>query len=205
MTSIDLLDTGYTLVRLYTPDELGEVHAQFRQLLLEFPEFDQEFLQRRSSLATPKERRLNAGGFGALNFPSAYHNPLARRLDRDIYRAVRPVLRELAHGKNLEVIPDRLMLRTHGDSPGRETVHRDLSRGLLPDDLCFGCIANLNQGEHESQYLSTCQPGSHLLHADPANKGFSKITDAGEIREFKDKKIAVEIPPGAECFQSTYR
>jgi hypothetical protein len=179
----------------------------FKKYMLNIPEFNVEWQrnvawQRKDADTDPDsvvDARVAAGGFGALSFASAYHVPLARSVDGKMYDACLPLFCEMGSRyklPNLEVLPDRLCFRPRGDLLGGESVHRDLSAGLSPSDLCFGSFVNLN--EVGDQHL-TVQKGSHLFHSDPRGGSFTPITDKMQKASFRNKCTTVVVPPGYAC------
>jgi hypothetical protein len=194
--SFQLRTDGVVVVPMLDQSELHRVHTAFHEYLLSIPEYKRGFCETRGKERKVHDRRVNAGGFAALNCASAFHAPVFREIDTLVYDRLYPILLDVARAPggvntNLECIPDRVLFRTKGDTPSSEVVHRDLSRGLLPTDSCFGSMVNLNL--HQDQTLSM-ERGSHLT--DNAGSGFTKITDPAEIAAFKSAQTNTVVPPG---------
>ena len=92
--------------------------------------------------------------------------------------------------RNIEVLPDRFMIRPPGDQPSPKTWHRDTSPHALAGDDIFGGWINFDQ---QNQYFSVVQGSQTLI--DPFGGGFDKPC-AKEIKEAEKTKIRVTIPPG---------
>ena len=143
------------------------------------------------------------GGFAALGNPASFHNPFVRNLRQIALKAVLPLFNKLDRkgDVNLEVLPDRMMYRSSGQVPVKETWHRDvmstntamnIQTGLQDGDEIYGGWINLDK---KPQYLS-CVPGSHLgvsLHN--LKQGFVTIKK-DYIDEINKYKYAFPIPPG---------
>jgi hypothetical protein len=194
---------GIVIFRL--PFDTSPLLAEFKAYMRSIPEFDTTWLRNRHWRKKGSEKdsvvnaRVCAGGFGAFNWASAYHVPLARDIDGKMFDACVPILRALAIRYNtphLEVMPDRLCFRPMDDHIGGESVHRDLSSGLEASDLCFGSFMNLNAvGD---QFL-TIEKGTHLLHSDPAGGSFMPIRNPAQRLAFRAGRETVTIPPGHGC------
>lgn len=199
---------GVISVYLLGPYGVNALNKLFIEYMKNAPEYSQAF---RDDLFTPEyrkrrvyDRRFQAGGFGALNNPSASHNLFNRLLETAIHDSLFELFRQMAGtDKFTEFLPDRLSFRPRGDSPGAESVHRDISSFLLPADIFFGSILNLNiaatgPGAPSSSQFFSCQPGSQLTDhvGGPNQRGFvTSISDA-EKKEFQEKKMAIEIKSG---------
>lgn len=187
-----LMREGYVVLPtpLVDPQVLEAHMDAFTRHFAESPEF----------LATPRpmdsEWKPVLGGFGALGNPSSFHHPFVRQM-REMCEAwlldndVLPL-----KGRRLEQCFDRLMRRTKGSVPTKESWHRDESKNTQPGDDIFGGWINL---DFQSQYFS-CAPRSHLdTGARDRNDGFAKITDPAEKAHYQgiaDAHGPVEIPQG---------
>jgi len=204
-----LFDEGVCVLDVRTIADVPALRALLvEQVFATAPELNETFWQGvqgdGSALLGPQARRVATGGFGAINYPTAYHAPICREIDRQFStRIFRPVAAQLvpllglqeqvAADTRFEMLPDRVLFRPKGDSPSSESVHRDLSAGLLPADNAFGSFVNLN--DCGSQFFS-CQPGSHLLHSDGRHTGFTRITCTEQKLDFRSQKRRIEVPPG---------
>lgn len=201
-TATELLVNGIVVVDLFDACELQRMNASFQAYLLDIPEYSKKFCELRDGMADPKDRRVNAGGFAALNCASSFHTPFVRATNDKMYGRARPILHAVARlapglssetpNTMLECIPDRTLFRTRGDKPSGESVHRDLSTGLLPTDHCFGSMVNLNL--HEDQGFSV-ELGTHLLSSGTTT-GFTRIEQQAEVASFKANRTLVRVPPG---------
>lgn len=135
------------------------------------------------------------GGFGALGNPSSFHNPTVRRIREWSMVAALPTFRQLLKEKKtrmrLEQIPDRMMIRLKGQSPSKESWHRDIAKNAVPTDMTFGGWLNLDP---VNQYFS-CVPGSHTQKAKRTKKGFAPIPKS-EHKRLKADSRKIAIPPG---------
>lgn len=110
------------------------------------------------------------GGFGALGHPSSFHHPDIRFIRKYVYDHVRPLLGTIYGDYNLELLFDRLCIRTKGNSLSKETWHRDICPTKLDDDIILGGWVNLGP---VTQHFSGA-PGTHLVNT--KTTGFAKET-----------------------------
>ena len=163
------------------------------KLLLEATKFP-EFL--------PGTEQFVVGGFAALGNPSSFHNPVVRTYrEWAHWIVVEKVFRETVANKKaqdsrdwkLEQTVDRMTIREKGQTPSKETWHRDEAKiQTTPDDLLYGGWINLDP---VPQYFS-CVLGSHKTGVS-TNGGFVKVSKE-ESKKIKDQKLStkIEIPPG---------
>lgn len=144
------------------------------------------------------------GGFAALGNPASFHNPLVRKLREWCMAALMPEFRTVAaalpRNFRLEQMYDRMMVRTKGESPSKESWHRD-EDSAATDDIKFGGWCNLDS----TPQVFSCIRGTHSP-AGSRGGGFAKLTKAEQKRWDKldetkklpkDRlKVKVEIPPG---------
>jgi hypothetical protein len=127
------------------------------------------------------------GGFGALGTASSFHHPDIRFLRGYIYNHVKPLLSQFYMGYKLEMLFDRLCIRTKGNSISREQWHRDVAQDRLEDDIILGGWINLGPC---NQYFS-CVPGTHTDPCDAV--GFSRenplVPPVGTLYEIKPGQI----------------
>jgi hypothetical protein len=176
---------SYVVLNFLSTEELSAAHTEFLAFVAAQPE------------RTPGSTGLDiAGGFGCFGTASSFHNPLVRRLRLRLHAFLHDLLQALAPGRKFESVIDRLMYRQAGVRPSPESVHRDQSKGLLPEDLCFGGALNLNLTE--TQHFSL-QPGTHLAagaSSAPAGTGFTREKQAAVKAEFNRRKQSVAFGPG---------
>jgi hypothetical protein len=204
----ELYARGVVVVPVFPKQERGRVNKQFMDTLAEFPEY------------VPGATQYVLGGFGALGNPSSFHAPAVRGWRRRIHDEVtRPLFAsfaeeaELGEGYNLEVLFDRMGLRTRTQGAlGKEQWHRDVyggAAGAIQDtDLVFGGWVNMNydtapatgdKKETRMQYF-WCAPGTHntpeAIKAQREGGQFAKIEDAAELANCAARVQKIEVPPG---------
>lgn len=145
-------------------------------------------------------KKFVMGGFGALGNPASFHNPVVREhrewamaiLVDKVFRGL--VSKLPGGGWKLEQLIGRLTIRAPGESPSRESWHRDEAKvSTDPSDQIYGGWINLDP---HPQYFS-CVVGSHTAGT-AANSGFVKVSEE-EAAVIKQNNLStkVEIPPGA--------
>ena len=174
---------GYITISIYEQESLKTLRQEFLNECKNFQEFK----------STPSNEFI-LGGFGALGNPSSFHNLFVRKVRKDVYKNALKTFKTLYKNKNIECLFDRMLLRTKGNAPSRETWHRDITPNLKKNDKMFGGWLNLDDTE---QYFS-CVPGTHeVTEEDMKTKGFAQIKkDSSKFKELSEKKIKVSIPPG---------
>ena len=179
-----LATDGVTVVHI--PDlPLRRTRKEFYKTCNNFPEYRRDHTQ-----------QYVLGGFAALGNPASFHNPLVRKLREWCMAALMPEFRGVAQALpvhfRLEQMYDRMMLRLAGESPSKESWHRDEDTAAT-NDIKFGGWCNLDS---TPQFFS-CIRGSHSP-AGSRGGGFKKLTpvEQKELNNDKDK-IMVEIPPGS--------
>lgn len=158
------------------------------------------------------------GGFAALGNPSSFHNPVVRKYRQWIHSiVVKEVFRDLIQKYDkptdwkLDHIIGRMLIRVKGETPSKESWHRDEASPKITgdkkknkedmkyfgdetiDDKVFGGWLNLDA---QSQFFS-CIRESHLPDS-LEHRGFHKFKpeEAKQISK-SAKKTRVEIPPGS--------
>ena len=180
----NLLDIdGYITIPIYKLEELKTLRQEFLNECKSFQEFK----------SFPNNEFV-LGGFGALGNPSSFHNLFVRKLRMNVYKNSKKIFKSMYKNKNIECVFDRMMLRTKGQAPSRETWHRDVTPNLKENDKMFGGWINLDD---ENQYFS-CVPGTHKIsQTDMKKKGFAQIKKGTEeFKKLDAEKIKVTIPPG---------
>lgn len=140
-------------------------------------------------------KKFVVGGFAALGNASSFHNPTVRRFREIIMMEVivqvfSDFMMTMPKNYKLEQIIDRMMIRLQGESPSKETWHRDEANLASPDDLTFGGWLNL---DNNNQYFS-CVKGTHTVQRGAG--GFSKIKKT-EHTKLNEASVKIKIPPGA--------
>ena len=155
-----------------------------------------EYLQHIPELKAPAppDADVGPGSFGAINFASAFHAPVAETVDRAYLQTAMPLLAalaaELGHS-SYQPLPDRLAKRTNRQPP--ESYHRDQSGGVTDErDVLLGGFVNLNRDATQS---FVCVPGTHRLRSTRDGRAFSKLTEE-EVKVCKRKEVTVAVPPG---------
>ena len=145
---------------------------------------------------TDDKTRLVGGGFAALGNPSSFHSEVVRMLRRIAHCAMvdaKPF--DLIDRYTVSQVIDRLLKRLPGDTPSKESWHRDVGANTKERDKLYGGWINLDS---EPQYFS-CIPGTHR---DAVDEGVGFKTDLSpkdkeKIKFHKERgKPLVEIPPG---------
>ena len=187
----EMMSQGYTVlpVAIFTHN-LQTFQANFQDTCRTFPEFQYGYFDKRG--------RMAMGGFGALNHASAYHNPFVRNVRKHAMRACVPFFSFLVqlmerNDLRLEQPIDRTMLRRKGDTPSRETWHRDESSLTDPnrgdDDVLFGGWVNFD----DKPQLFSCVPRTHLVV--PGARGFFKLPK-DQHNKYQKRSVKVNVPPG---------
>lgn len=177
-----LFDRGYCVLPASPTFSPQAMIDEFHATMDAFPEFE-------PGLARDAPRVM--GGFSALGNPASFHNPLVRRLRREVHAQCLPVFQAYgaAHCPQLPYLVmamDRMLFRPAGVVPTAEKWHRDVS----PHKHALNFGGWINLGDHP-QYLS-CIPGSHYTHPTP-------ILTAGFVSECLGSdadKCRVLIAPG---------
>jgi len=197
------LDTlGYTVVPVVPSYSLDMVYKRFIKAILSAPEMMKlpKVLRKRLQMQDPTLNKNDfsfvGGAYGALGNSSSFHHPTIRKL-----RAfVSSILLERVFGEylkddpdvNYQAVIDRVMVRLAGGNIGRESLHRDVDPSSVSDSTIKGVYGGwLNLSYRHDTFF--CIPGTHKDHC--TGKGFFKIPKS-ELPKYKDKCIAVNIPPG---------
>ena len=124
---------GYTTVKVFEEDELPKLREQFLQTCRDFPEF-----------SGANNNQYVLGGFSALGNPSSFHNYFVRYVRYKVYLKVKNLLKDEFEGKNIQALFDRMLLRIKGQTPTKETWHRDVTPGLNENDIVLGGWTNFD-------------------------------------------------------------
>lgn len=170
-----LLENGYVVIRLFSPDQSEKLVKEFQTTELSFPEY-----RRHAPLGT-KNNPYVLGGFGAYGNPASFHNPFVRKMRKEFIECV-PIfgcmLREAKHRKQINSVDsyrvsllfDRMCKRPVGTSTTRESYHRDLVPTARDSDITIGGWLQLSS---DTSYLS-CRPKTHSLgQISTKTKGFA--------------------------------
>jgi hypothetical protein len=175
-------------------DNLLTLQQQFLDTLRNFPEYKRS---PENPDFAPDNTEIDyvLGGFSALGNPSSFHNPFVRNLREWCLRSLLPFFREYKKLKKqdwkLEQTYDRMLFRLAGQTPSKESWHRDEAKTKHKDDLTFGGWINLDD---KPQYFS-CIQGTHGIS--PETAGFATIPkDIVEQEDYNNRKSKIEIPPG---------
>ena len=162
--------TGYTLFKVFEQHELPLLRKEFDDTCSNFPEF-------------LKTDQYVLGGFSALGNPSSFHNYFVRFVRYKVFKILKNILKNQYKGKYIQCLFDRMMYRPSGQTPSKESWHRDSSQSLHENDTVFGGWVNFDDN---SQYFS-CVPGTYKKQD---KSGFMPIKD----EDFTGTKV--EIKPG---------
>lgn len=176
-----LLENGYVVVRLFSPEHSERLVQEFKATELSFPEY-----RRQSSVVLgTKENPYVLGGFGAYGNPASFHNPFVRKLRRRFMEYI-PLLGSMLQGAQdkkkidsakdyrVSLLLDRMCKRPKGTSTTRESYHRDLVPTARSTDITIGGWLQLSK---DTSYLS-CRPKTHSLEpCTKVKKGFALEKD----------------------------
>mgnify|MGYP000868137029 CR=1 FL=1 len=162
--------TGYILFKVFEQHELPLLRKEFDDTCSNFPEF-------------LKTDQYVLGGFSALGNPSSFHNYFVRFVRYKVFKILKNILKNQYKGKYIQCLFDRMMYRPSGQTPSKESWHRDSSQSLHENDTVFGGWVNFDDN---SQYFS-CVPGTYKKQD---KSGFMPIKD----EDFTGTKV--EIKPG---------
>ena len=184
--ALHLYDKGYVLIPL-SKKRTKEARRMFAQYVDSIPEH-------KSNSALALDKDIGAGSFGAINYASAYHCPVAVHVDLMMIDMVKPILLVLANLLGLgywELIPDRLCYRTNKQL--KESYHRDNSAGASSSsDIFLGGFANLSPKGVNQQF--TLLPGTHTPGASLKAGDFTPENVPDEV---KARAETVIIPPNS--------
>ncbi|CAH6420325.1 Hypothetical protein HVR_LOCUS1164 [uncultured virus] len=158
---------GVVVIPVFNPEELKSYNENFWETVRSFPEY--------LDPSNPDTVFFPAV-FGALGNPASFHNPLVRRLRKDMMFNAVSLFSSLHKNLNLtnqtqddtslrlEQLVDRMSIRRKGMVLGGETWHRDQAPSLPGDIICGGWV-NLDL---DGTQRFSCIPGTHLLRPDKA-------------------------------------
>ena len=172
-------------------------------------------------------QHLVGGGFAALGNPGSFHNQFVRRLRRKVqekvlrlnvfglnstinpeanpYQSVGACANASNptgghHGKMIEQVIDRMLVRKPEQTPTSESWHRDVAKGTFDDDEVYGGWLNLDPplgptpSDEDYQYFS-CIPFTAQDAEAKTQTGFAKV--AKEVLAAKvERACRVRVPPG---------
>ena len=161
---------GYLTFEVFEPSELPKLRKEFDITCSNFPEF-------------LKTDQYVLGGFSALGNPSSFHNYFIRFVRYKVFKNLKNILKHQYKDKYIQCLFDRMLYRPSGQTPSKESWHRDSSPTLNENDIVFGGWTNFDD---TSQYFS-CVPGTHEKQD---KSGFMTIKD----QKFTGTKV--EIKPG---------
>jgi hypothetical protein len=172
----DLKKDGICIIKpsWMTPSIQKGLREEFQATCRSFPEYSQPVANNQYVI----------GGFAALGNPASFHNEFVRKLRQWALQEVLHVFRPIREGRKLEQDIDRMLWRTVGLQPSKETWHRDEANTADEADDVFGGWWNLDA---KPQYFS-CVLGTH--QKTQGFKGFAKIDKKMYkcIRNYKNKE-----------------
>lgn len=173
-----LQEHGYVVIPAFGNKYRSILRKEFIETCQSFPEYK-------------KHENLVLGGFAALANAASFHNPFVRKVRLEIMKIVESlkVIPMISEKHKLAQIIDRMLYRKKGQTPTRESWHRDESKKTLSDDVVYGGWVNFDS---TSQYFS-CVPGSHRAYGSRTQGGFVML-DPQTVD--KSLKKMVEIKPG---------
>ena len=172
LSTVDkLIRTGITTIPIIELDHLPKYRKNFKKVINSFQEYKK---------SNPIVYVINKSG--NLGNPSSYHNMFVRNLRILAFEKVYPIFQKYislnpnykAKKVYLQELADRMMLRSIGQTPKKESWHRDVipQKYIEKEDDLFGGWINLDD---EDQYFM-CIPGSHLnVRLSKLDEGFSEI------------------------------
>lgn len=173
---------GYVVL----PNDIFSDPKHKRELLAEaadFPEFQ------------PGTTKFVMGGFSALANPASFHNPTVRKFRQwamsiVVERLFARLVCRAGVPYGLEQYVGRMTVRVRGETPTRESWHRDVCPTAKGTDQVFGGWVNLD----DVPQRFSCVPGSQLTSA-TSNTGSAAI-DKSQAADCKARAVLVTIPPG---------
>jgi hypothetical protein len=192
INAIRLFRNGYVVIPMLDDIDVTKWRSDLKSNIQSFPEYK-------------NTKNPVLGGFAALGNAASFHHPDIRNKRHFVYNHIRTtLLRDYAiitgdeDTLKSELLFDRIMWRQSGQSPSRETWHRDVTvkppkSSLQKGDYVLGGWTNLDD---TAQYFS-CVPGTHLDSTlfGTLNTGFSKISKENH-NIFQTRSMNVTIPPG---------
>ena len=196
--AMHLFTQGWITLPLLNSTNIDRTRGEILDIMQRAPEFVE---------GLPVSHRFSLTGFGALPYPSAFHNYVVRDLRKTAYNAAKPVLKALTARtggqRYMDQYVDRMMIRQgkwptdkSGQTATAEMWHRDESvdeygHAMPDDDIIMGGWINLNQTEE----VLLCAPGTHFTGRN-RGKGFGPIKDKNELENLGKKLRRVIVPPG---------
>jgi len=183
-----LITRGVVLVKLAEKEvaAVREAYAVYRSAIPEMLE---------GTITDEMGHDYTAGGFGAFNLPSAYHNKAACECDHMMIGTIEPILTVLANDRGysyIEALPDRLVYRTKKQPA--ESWHTDNSSGArTEDEIYLGSFVNLNETKTQS---FVCVPKTHKFEARLVGGDYSATKDKEKLDEYKRTKVEFSVPAG---------
>ena len=167
---------GIHILRVFDENILQQLRNEFLEECKQFQEFT-------------TNNKFVLGGFGAIGVASSFHNLFIRKIRLKTYKTIKDKLHIVHNGKNIEMFFDRMLLRTAGSIPSRETWHRDITPNLEKEDIVYGGWLNLDDKPNYFSYILNS-------HSDKkTSTGFVKITK-DEHKNFNKVKAKIAVPPG---------
>ena len=203
-----LIRAGVTTHPIIKPHDLSKYRDNFRNTINKFQEYKPG-----QNIAYVINK---SGNFGN---PSSFHNPFVRDLRKLAYERVNSLFKKYVslnpNYKNkkvyLQVLADRMMLRPIGQTPQRESWHRDVipQKQITGDDDLFGGWINLDDedqhficitGSHLNVKLSNLDPGfaeiETSLHKKLKNDSSIKDKTKKALKSIEKYSMKIKIPPG---------
>ena len=188
-----LVKFGYVVIGtpFANPPALAAARAGFDAMLRESPEFLNVPADFDAADGDSRSWQPVRGGFAALGNPSSFHHPYVRRKREELMAVALDADVLPLRGRALEKPFDRVTFRRAGQTPTKESVHRDSAPNAVDGDDVFGGWLNLDGGD---QFFHCC-PWTHK-EVGKQNKGFAPITDKTEQAQCQEKMERVRIPSG---------
>lgn len=187
-----LYQTGVHVFDFLSSSELRDYHGKMVAYTAAVPEFEAG-----QATAGP----LALGAFQGLNFASNFHEPTVTRplrllADQRIRAAIVAARLPERHGlRNLQQLPDRMLVREPRTAVSKEMWHRDAPKEHDPGDFVLGGWINLDaEGTAPQRFI--CVPGSHYGVPLPPCASFAPIKDAALTRDYFARERTFFIAPG---------
>lgn len=168
-----------------TDSEIATLRAQFTEYHRTWPEQAEDYVQDMSE-------DVGAGGFGAVNLPSACHFDGTVHAQMLAIKATEPFLIDYAKlykGKQVQYMFDRPLIRSKKQPP--EAIHTDNSAGADKGDIVFAIMLPLTPNQCVSLV-----PGSHSF--EPRMTGGDYTPSSPEDKAMlKERLITVPMPTGS--------
>ena len=200
-SAAQLLKDGYVILPSAYPGDLRrDLEAEFMRM--------PEFRQHPSFSSLSKTVRYGCGATSFLGSPSVFHNAASRQHRMETHKRFLPLFASMVGllGRPdllLNVLIDRIQVRPPGESPQKESWHRDVMPSSRSGEFCIGGWENCDEADQKLCGLK----GTHTLDAaEIVRTGFASIPKSDHAKydamllaqanqHDTDKEGKIVIPP----------